>query len=269
MQQIVERQPRTVPGLRPRETQHALRNRQIRVRNDDVQVLRFEQHAFRGLAHGHARVRREQLRHHAFVRRIEGCWTRIHAMPVRGGRASRSFWHASSPPAEAPMPTTTIPPRGAGNPVRDASGFPDVGCVTPTSDGGLPGIEDSLVEMASARGCRFPMLLDFPVTKPLARPEFRAACAGAVDSLASRAIQSACASRLCAGRRRPDLRYATVPTCVASTRTLPVRAAWRSHGVRTSVPTPLAQARPRSHVCYIRLLARAPRPTFAPSIRST
>jgi hypothetical protein len=31
------------------------------------------------------------------------------------------------------------------------------------------------------------------------------------------------------GRQRPDIRYATVPTCVASTRTLPERAAWRSN----------------------------------------
>src|ERR1700686_2929795 len=34
------------------------------------------------------------------------CWTRMKAMPVPVGNASTNFLQASSPPAEAPIPTT-------------------------------------------------------------------------------------------------------------------------------------------------------------------
>ena len=35
------------------------------------------------------------------------CWMRTKAIPVRGGIALKNLLNASSPPAEAPMPTTS------------------------------------------------------------------------------------------------------------------------------------------------------------------
>src|SRR5262245_42011013 len=34
------------------------------------------------------------------------CWTTTNAIPVSGGTWAKNFWKASSPPADAPMPTT-------------------------------------------------------------------------------------------------------------------------------------------------------------------
>ena len=49
---------------------------------------------------------------------------RTYAIPVSGGRFSRSFVNASSPPAEAPMQTTgTFRPRGAARDFRSGTGF--------------------------------------------------------------------------------------------------------------------------------------------------
>ena len=44
----------------------------------------------------------------------ERCWTITNAMPLPAGIASRSSVHASSPPADAPIPTIVNACRGAG-----------------------------------------------------------------------------------------------------------------------------------------------------------
>src|SRR2546428_13287759 len=56
------------------------------------------------------------------------CWTRTKAMPVSEGRLRSSWLRASSPPAEAPTPTTGNRFRGACTSVGfTASGWPLVG----------------------------------------------------------------------------------------------------------------------------------------------
>ena len=71
MQQEVERQAGTMRGPRPRQAQGAVANRQIGSRRDDVEMVGRQRRSVGGLAHGHRRVRGEQVDHHALVGRVE------------------------------------------------------------------------------------------------------------------------------------------------------------------------------------------------------
>lgn len=68
------------------------------------------------------------------------CWMSTKAMPLLGGIASRNFWNASSPPADAPNPTTGNA-RGLAAGLRFNPGFPFGGGRTaPVASGRSPAI---------------------------------------------------------------------------------------------------------------------------------
>jgi len=71
VQEIIERQPRTVRRLRPRQPQQAVMHREISLRRNDVDMVALDRHAVGYLQYGHRRMQAEQIDHHAGVRRFE------------------------------------------------------------------------------------------------------------------------------------------------------------------------------------------------------
>jgi hypothetical protein len=105
-QEEIHRQVRAAATVVPRhENQPAVTDPDVGLGGNDVHVVGLDVRAVDRLADLHARRLRQRLAQEAGVPGSR-CWISTNAIPVFTGMHCKSWVKASSPPAEAPMPTT-------------------------------------------------------------------------------------------------------------------------------------------------------------------